>query len=197
MEDLPLNVLLIGNSKSRRRLIEAGLKNAAVTGINSTDPDYLSQTLKRLQPDAIIMDSENPDQAVIKNLKTATQSNPKPIIMFVEGSDGDLTKEAIRSGISAYIVDGLMPTRVQPVVDIAIERFKMFDNLKKELEKSKEDLEARKLIERAKGILMDKRGLTEEDAFKSMRGLAMKESITIKKVSENILSVASLLQGGL
>ena len=143
------------------------------------------------------MDSENPDQAVIKNLKTATQSNPKPIIMFVEGSDGDLTKEAIRSGISAYIVDGLMPARVQPVVDIAIERFKMFDSLKKELEKSKEDLEARKLIERAKGILMDKRGLTEEDAFKSMRELAMKESITIKKVSENILSVASLLQGGL
>lgn len=197
MEDLPLNVLLIGNSKSRRRLIKAGLQNAAVTGINSTDPDYLSQTLKRLQPDAIIMDSENPDHAVIKNLKTATQSNPKPIIMFVEGSDGDLTKEAIRSGISAYIVDGLMPARVQPVVDIAIERFKMFDSLKKELEKSKEDLEARKLIERAKGILMDKRGLTEEDAFKSMRELAMKESITIKKVSENILSVASLLQGGL
>jgi len=178
LADLPLSILLISNSTSRRKLIESGLKHAVVTGALSSELDYLSKTL-----------------SIIQNLKMATQAAPLPIIMFVEGSDGALAREAIRSGISAYIVDGLTPPRVQPVVDIAIERFKMIDTLKKELEKSQESLEARKLIERAKGILMDKRGMSEAQAFKSMRELAMKESITIKQVSENILSVFDLLQG--
>lgn len=195
MADLPLSILLISNSTSRRKLIESGLKHAVVTGALSSELDYLSKTLSQLNPDVIIMDCENPKQSIIQNLKMATQAAPLPIIMFVEGSDGALAREAIRSGISAYIVDGLTPPRVQPVVDIAIERFKMIDTLKKELEKSQESLEARKLIERAKGILMDKRGMSEAQAFKSMRELAMKESITIKQVSENILSVFDLLQG--
>ena len=113
---------------------------------------------------------------------------------FQDG-DGSLAKEAVHAGVSAYIVDGLPASRVRPVVEVAVERFKMFDELKKELVKSKESLEARKIIERAKGILMDKRNLSEEGAFRSMRELAMKESVTIKKVAENILSVSHLLDG--
>ena len=115
--------------------------------------------------------------------------------MFVEDGDGSLAKEAVHAGVSAYIVDGLQSKRVRPVIEVAVERFKMFNGLKKELVKSQENLEARKTIERAKGILMDKRGQTEDEAFKSMRALAMKESITIKKVAENILSVSHLLGG--
>ena len=99
----------------------------------------------------------------------------------------------MRAGVSAYIVDGLTSSRVQPVIEVAIERFKMFDGLQRELEKSKEDLEARKVVERAKGILMDKRNLSEKEAFVSMRKLAMQESITIKQVADKVLSVASLL----
>ena len=195
LEELSLNVLLISNSKSRMRIIEAGLENAVTTKINSIDPDYLSKTIKAAAPHVMVVDCENPTEATIKNMKQVTQSHPMPIIMFVEGSDGALTREAIRSGITAYIVDGLTPARVRPVIDMAIERFKMVGELKDELKKSKQDLEARKLIERAKGILMQQRGLSEADAFKSMRDLAMKESVTIKKISENIISVSSLLQG--
>ena len=101
--------------------------------------------------------------------------------------------QPVRAGVSAYIVDGLTSSRVQPVIEVAIERFKMFDGLQRELEKSKEDLEARKVVERAKGILMDKRNLSEKEAFVSMRKLAMQESITIKQVADKVLSVASLL----
>jgi len=113
--------------------------------------------------------------------------------MFVEDGDGGLAKEAVRAGVSAYIVDGLTSSRIQPVIEVAIERFKMFDCLQRELEKSKEDLEARKVIERAKGILMDKRNIPESEAFASMRNLAMQEGITIKQVADKILSVAALL----
>ena len=170
-----------------------GLGTAKVTQVTSKDFIHITKSIADLRPDAIIMDCENPDIKIINNLKLATSETPTPIVMFVEGRDGSLAKEAVRSGISAYIIDGLNSTRVQPVVEIAIERFNVVKTLQGELEKSKKDLEDRKTIERAKGLLMEKRGVSESEAFASMRKLAMKESITIKQVADKILSVASLL----
>ena len=189
----PLIVLLIDSDEERARIVEAGLKGAAITKLASSDSDNLLTSIARLQPDVIIMDCESPDRNTIENLRLVAKENPKPIVMFVKDGDGSLAKEAVRAGVSAYIVDGLTSSRVQPVIEVAIERFKMFDGLQRELEKSKEDLEARKVVERAKGILMDKRNLSEKEAFVSMRKLAMQESITIKQVADKVLSVASLL----
>lgn len=193
LENLPLNVLLIVVSTTRARLFKEGLGSAKITQTTSANPTDLSKTITQLKPDVIIMDCENPDITIINNLKTATSDNPTPIVMFVEGRDGSLAREAVRSGISAYIVDGLLSGRVQPVVEIAIERFKILKDLHSELAKSKESLEARKVIERAKGLLMEKQGISESEAFISMRKLAMTESITIKDVADKILSVASIL----
>ena len=189
----PLIVLLIDSDEERARIVEAGLKGAAITKLASSDSDNLLTSIARLQPDVIIMDCESPDRNTIENLRLVAKENPKPIVMFVKDGDGSLAKEAVRAGVSAYIVDGLTSSRVQPVIEVAIERFKMFDGLQRELEKSKEDLGARKVVERAKGILMDKRNLSEKEAFVSMRKLAMQESITIKQVADKVLSVASLL----
>ena len=141
------------------------------------------------------MNCSSPDRDTIENLRTVARENPKPIVMFVEDGDGSLAKEAVRAGVSAYIVDGLSARRVLPVIEVAIERFRMVDALHKELRKSREDLEARKLIERAKGILMDKRKMSENEAYAAIRKLAMEEGKTMKQVAENIMSVASLLQG--
>jgi len=190
LENLPLNVLLIVVSTTRARLFKEGLGSAKITQTTSANPTDLSKTITQLKPDVIIMDCENPDITIINNLKTATSDNPTPIVMFVEGRDGSLAREAVRSGIS---VDGLLSGRVQPVVEIAIERFKVLKDLHSELAKSKESLEARKVIERAKGLLMEKQGISESEAFISMRKLAMTESITIKDVADKILSVASIL----
>ena len=190
---MPLIVLLLDSDAERTKIVEAGLQGAAITKLASSESTDLLKSISKLQPDVIIMDCESPDKATIETLKLVAKENPKPIVMFVEDGDGGLAKEAVRAGVSAYIVDGLSASRVQPVIEIAIERFKMFDGLHRELEKSKEDLEARKTIERAKGILMDRRRLSESEAFASMRELAMKESITIKQVADKILSVASLL----
>ena len=189
----PLIVLLIDSDAERARIVEAGLRGAAITKLASSDSGNILSSISELQPDVIIMDCESPDRDTIENLRIVARENPKPIVMFVEDGDGSLAKEAVRAGVSAYIVDGLTSSRIQPVIEVAIERFKMFDGLQRELEKSKEDLEARKAIERAKGILMDKRGVSESEAFASMRKLAMQESITIKQVADKILSVASLL----
>lgn len=192
----PLIVLLIDSDAERARIVEAGLRGAAITKLASSDSVNLLTSISELQPDVIIMDCESPDRDTIENLRIVAKENPKPIVMFVEDGDGSLAKEAVRAGVSAYIVDGLTSSRIQPVIEVAIERFKMFEGLQRELEKSKEDLEARKTIERAKGILMDKRKISESEAFASMRKLAMHESITIKQVAEKILSVASLLGDG-
>jgi len=191
----PLFVLLVGIDAERASIVEAGLRDAAITRVASSDSDEILASISKLQPDVIIMDCVSPDRDMIENLKIVAQENPKPIVMFVEDGDGSLAKDAVRAGVSAYIVDGLTASRVKPVIDVAIERFNMFDGLKRELEKSKDDLEARKTIERAKGILMDKRGVSESEAFGSMRKLAMQESITIKQVADKILSVSELLGG--
>jgi len=191
----PLIVLLIDSDAERAAIVEAGLRGAAITRVASSDSDKVLSSISTLQPDVIIMDCDSPDRDMIESLKIVARENPKPIVIFVEDGDGSLAKDAVRAGVSAYIVDGLTASRVKPVIDVAIERFNMFDDLKRELEKSKDDLEARKSIERAKGILMDKRNVSESEAFASMRKLAMQESITIKQVADKILSVSELLGG--
>ena len=193
VETPPLIVLLIDSDPERARIVEAGLRDAAITKLASSDSGNILSSISELQPDVIIMDCESPDRDTIENLRTVARENPKPVVMFVEDGDGGLAKEAVRAGVSAYIVDGLTPARIQPVIEVAIERFNMFDGLQRELEKSKEELEARKSIERAKGILMNNRKLSEREAFSSMRELAMQERKTLKQVADQILSVADLL----
>ena len=189
----PLIVLLIDSDDERARIVEEGLRGAAITKLASSDSGKILSSISELQPDVIIMDCESPNRDTIDSLRIVARENPKPIVMFVENGDGSLAKEAVRAGVSAYIVDGLTSKRVRPVIEVAIERFKMFDGMQRELEKSRENLEARKAIERAKGVLMDKRGISESEAFASMRRLAMQESITIKQVADKILSVVGLL----
>ncbi len=189
----PLIVLLVDSNPERAKIVEQGLRGSAVVQqAASLHGVELLTMIERLQPDAIIIDCESPDRDTIENLQLVARKNPKPVVMFVENGDGALAKEAVRAGVSAYIVDGLSERRVLPVVEIAIERFRMFDALWRDLEKSKRDLEARKSIERAKGLLMEKRNLSENDAYAAMRTMAMKQKVSIKDVADNILSVASL-----
>ncbi len=187
-------MLLIDSDPERARLVEMGLATNSVVkqAASAGGPDLL-RMIEELQPDVIIIDCESPDRDTIESLRTVARHNPKPIVMFVEDGDGELAKEAVRAGVSAYIVDGLSPQRVQPVIDIAIERFKLVDGLQKELIKSKADLAARKVIEKAKGMLMEKRGMSENAAYEAMRSMAMKQGKPLKDVAENIISVMALL----
>ena len=192
--DTPLIVLLVDSDPTRAAVVQAGLHDRAVVrraeDLNSIG---LLEKVNELQPDVIIIDCESPDRDTIENLRTVARENPKPIVMFVENGDGTLAKEAVRAGVSAYIVDGLSQSRVLPVIEIAIERFRMVDGLWKELKKSKDDLETRKLVERAKGILMEKRHMTEKGAYDAMRESSMTSGKPLKQIASEIISVADLL----
>ncbi|ADM10753.1 response regulator NasT [Parvularcula bermudensis HTCC2503] len=190
----PLIVLLIDSDPHRTAIVQDGLKDRAVVRLaNDLSSVGLLDRINELQPDAIIIDCDSPDRDTIENLRTVARENPKPIVMFVEDGDGTLAKEAVRAGVSAYIVDGLSRSRVLPVIEIAIERFKMVDGLWKELQKSKDDLETRKTVERAKGILMEKRGMSEKAAYDLMRESSMTSGKPLKQIAAEILSIADLL----
>lgn len=194
VSDAPLIVLLIDSDPRRAAIVEQGLRDRAVVHIaNDLTSVGLLERINGLQPDAIIIDCESPDRDTIENLRTVARENPKPIVMFVEDGDGSLAKEAVRAGVSAYIVDGLSESRILPVIEVAIERFKMVDGLWKELQKSKDDLETRKVVERAKGLLMEKRGMNEQSAYSAMRETSMTSGKPLKQVAEEILSIADLL----
>ena len=190
---IPLNVLLIDSNSERAAIVEAGLSCAAITKLQSSNQDDLLSSIERIKPDVIILDCESPDKKTIKTLRLIVKENPKPIVMFVENADGDLAKEAIRAGVSSYIVDGLSAARIKPVVDIAIERFLVVDELRRDLDKSRQDLESRKVLDRAKGFLMDQRGMTESEAYTAMRKLAMSEAITMRQVADRIISISQIL----
>jgi len=195
VSDAPLIVLLIDSNRERAKIVEDGLGELAVVKqAQSVHGAELLDLVRRLQPDAVIIDCDSPDRDTIENLQLVARENPKPIVMFVEDGDGALAKEAVRAGVTSYIVDGLSKSRIKPVLEIAIERFRLVDALQKDLQKSKADLEARKVIERAKGMLMEKRQMTENEAYSAMRSMAMKQGKTIKDVAESILSVLSILE---
>ncbi len=189
-----LRVLLIDNNPERAQLVEEGLAEAAIVQTKSqVHGTELLNLIAANQPDVIIVDCNSPGRDSIESLRTVAQNNPKPIVMFVEEENPTGFQQAIEAGVSAYVVDGLTPKRVKPVIDVAIARFKVMNDLRSELKKTKDDLAARKVIEKAKGILMDKRGMTEEEAFIAMRTMSQERGIPLRDIAETVISVMSLL----
>ena len=191
---LPLRVLLVDNDAERAKMVEEGLaENAVVTMATEIHGRPLLDLIARLQPDVIIMDCQSPDRDTIESLRQVAQSNPKPIVMFVEEEGSAFMREAIEAGVSAYVIDGLKPNRVRPLIDTAMTRFKVMDGLRSELKKTKSDLAARKVIERAKGLLMEHQQMTEDQAFGAMRGMSQQQSKPLKEVAESVIAIFDLI----
>lgn len=192
----PLRVLLIDEDPDRARQVEEGLaENAVVHTASHTHGRVLLDLITRISPDVIIMDCGSPDRDTIESLRMVAQSNPKPIVMFVDEAGSEQMHEAIDAGVSAYVIDGLKPKRVKPLIDTAIARFRKMDSLKSELQKTKDDLAARKVIERAKGMLMKHHGMSEDEAFAAMRTMSQQQGKPLKDVAENVLTIVGMLIG--
>lgn len=192
----PLRVLLIEEDSVRAKLVEEGLSaNAVVHIVTQLHGMYLLEQISKIQPDVIIMDCYSPDRDTIESLRLVAASNPKPIVMFVEEEGSEQMNQAIDAGVSAYVIDGLKPKRVKPVIETAIARFRQMDSLRSELKKTKDDLAARKVIERAKGLLMQHHGMTEDQAFASMRTMSQQQGKPLKDVAENVLTIVGMLAG--
>src|SRR4029453_13823934 len=149
--------------------------------------------VNQAQPDVVIVDMECPDRDVLEHMSQITRNQPRPIVMFVDRSDSESIQAAVQAGVSAYVVGGLHADRVKPVVEVAIARFHEFQTLRRELESARSSLVDRKVIERAKGILMKHRGMAEEDAFRALRKMAMDRKIRLAAVAREVVAAAELL----
>ena len=193
---MALRVLVIDRDLERAALVRQALAEAdADLQIEvATGSGDLIVLLRAAQPDVVIIDLDLPDRDTIEQLRVATREMPRPIVMFVDQSEESVMRAAIAAGVSAYIVDGLQPKRVKPILDVAVARFQAFEELRRELEVARTSLADRKLIDRAKGIIMAMRGLSEEEAYAMLRNKAMKEQKKLSEIARSIITAAELLQ---
>jgi response regulator NasT len=146
------------------------------------------------EPDVILIDLENPNRDVLEQMFQVSRVVRKPVAMFVDRSDRSAIEAAIDAGVGAYVVDGLRKQRVHSIVDMAISRFRAFEKLRMELDDTRQQLADRKLIDRAKGILMKQRKCGEEQAYELLRKAAMDGNVRIAQVAQSVITAAELLK---
>lgn len=190
----PLRVMIVDEKAERAELLEEAL---AIAGCDVVARLILGNDLQdrvnQAQPDVVIVDMECPDRDVLENMSQITRDQPRPIVMFVDRSDSESIQAAVQAGVSAYVVGGLQAERVKQVMEVAIARFNEFQALRRELETARSSLIDRKVIERAKGILMKHRGMAEEEAFRALRKMAMDRKVRIAAVAREVVAAAELL----
>jgi two-component system, response regulator / RNA-binding antiterminator len=194
MKPSSLTVLVIDENRIRASIIEEGLREAGhenVTVIHEVQG--VARIIETTKPDVIVIDLENPNRDMMEHLFQLTRTVARPIAMFVDRSDTASIEAAVEAGVSAYVVDGLKKERVKPILDMAVSRFNAFSKLRQELAEAKSALEERKTIERAKGILMKMRGLSEEEAFALLRQTAMNEKKKMSEIAQSVVTAAGLL----
>ncbi|MGZ2405062.1 response regulator NasT [Rhizobium ruizarguesonis] len=194
MTHLDLTILVIDENAIRASIIEEGLREAGHVRVTVVhEVNGIARIIETLMPDVIIIDIENPNRDMMEHLFQLTRTVSRPIAMFVDRSDTASIEAAVDAGVSAYIVDGLKKERVKPILDMAVSRFNAFNRLRRELADARSALEERKLIERAKGILMKMRGLSEEEAFALLRQTAMNEKKKMSEIAQSVVTAAGLL----
>ena len=194
MPETALRILIIDDNRVRASILEDGLREAGHT--NNTVISDMHELLRQIvdyDPDVIFIDLENPNRDVLEQMFQVSRSVHRPIAMFVDRSDTEATEAAIEAGVSAYVVDGLRKERVKPILDMTISRFKAFNRLREELDRTKQALQERKVIDKAKGILMKNRGISEEEAYALLRSTAMNENRRLADVAHGLVTAAKLL----
>lgn len=194
MSHLDLTILVIDENAVRAAIIEEGLHEAGHTRVTVVhEVNGIARIVETLSPDVIIIDIENPNRDMMEHLFQLTRSVSRPIAMFVDRSDSASIEAAVDAGVSAYVVDGLRKERIKPILDMAVSRFNAFSRLQRELADARSALEERKVIERAKGILMKLRGISEDEAFTLMRQTAMNEKKKLADIAQSVVTAAAML----
>ena len=153
----------------------------------------LARRIGALAPDVVLIDIDNPTRDMLEELTLASGPLERPVAMFVSGAASGLAREAVEAGLSAYVVDGMQPERLKPVLDAAIARFQMVRQMRRELAETRRALEERKVIDRAKGLLMKARGVEEEEAYALLRKAAMDQGRRVAEVAEALVTASGLL----
>jgi response regulator NasT len=195
MTDAQLRVLIVDQNLARATILEEGLRDAGYRDlIVVRDMQNLMRRILDEEPDVILIDLENPNRDVLEQMFQVSRVVQKPVAMFVDSADRGTIEAAIDAGVSAYVVDGLRKERVRAIVEMSVSRFRAFEKLRAELDETRRQLADRKLVERAKGILMKQRGFTEEQAYEAMRKAAMDSNHRLADVAQSVITAAGLLK---
>jgi len=186
--------MLIHGREARSMELAHGLKEAGCLVVQDSTPACdLEEAVAECEPDVVVIDLESPDPETLEGMCRLAASDPRPLVVFVDETDADSTRRAVQAGVAAYVVKGAAPERVRPVLEVAIARFQEREALKAELQEVKSTLAERKAVERAKGILMEKRGIPESEAFAALRKMAMTRSLKLHDVARRVIDMAELL----
>jgi two-component system, response regulator / RNA-binding antiterminator len=188
-------IVIVDESPIRAAILEEGLREAGYGSVvRISEMQSLLARIYKFDPDIIVIDLENPSRDVLEQMFQVSRAVRRPIAMFVDQSDAASIQASVDAGVSAYIVDGLKKERIKPILDLCVSRFNAFARLQDELDRAKSALEERKVIDRAKGILMKLKGLTEEEAYVLLRSTAMREKKKIGEIAQSILTATELLK---
>ncbi|MHB8453909.1 MAG: ANTAR domain-containing response regulator [Acidiferrobacterales bacterium] len=191
---MTLRVLLVDDNTGRAATLREALEAAGYKVVAKVQTAVeLMTCVREIKPDVIIIDRDSPDRDTLEHLCMITRDDPRPIVMFTQDKDRTMMREALKAGVSAYVVDGLSAERIQPIVDVALARFEQWQALRQELNQAQASLAERKVIERAKGIVMKQRGCSEEEAYRLMRKMAMDRNLRVGQVAESLIAIVDLL----
>ena len=178
----------------RSRSLRVGLLEAQYDIVATLPADvFLSERIAQLRPDLIIVDAESEARDALEHVVMATRDERRPIVLFTNDPDTTHVRDAVAAGVCAYIVEGLAPQRIRPILQVAMARFKHEQSLRAELQDARDELKDRKTIDRAKGILMERQALSEKEAYDRLRKLAMDKGIKMVQIAQRMIDAAELL----
>ena len=190
-----LKVLLVDDTPDRASALKDALSAMEGVEVMCTLESALQlpERVAEHRPDIILIDTESPSRDVLEQLAVVSSAAPRPVVIFSDDGQDDAIRAALKAGVSAYIVDGIAPGRLDPIMRIAMERFQSEQTLRAELEDTRTRLAERKVVERAKGIVMRQRNCSEEEAFASLRTLAMQRGLKLGEVAQQVIDISALL----
>jgi two-component system, response regulator / RNA-binding antiterminator len=191
----PLSILVVDENRLRASIIEDGLREAGHSDVTvMADIHGIARQIERTEPDVIMVDLENPNRDMLEAFFQLSRSIRRPVAMFVDRSDEASIAASVEAGVSAYVVDGLRKERIKPILELAVSRFNAFARLTRELEEAKGELADRKIIDRAKGILMTSKNMNEQEAYQLLRKTAMNQNRKVSEIAQSLVTAAGLLQ---
>ncbi|HEX7803854.1 MAG TPA: ANTAR domain-containing protein [Pseudoxanthomonas sp.] len=189
-----MRVLLVNDTEKPIGELRAALQAAGYEVLEEVAAaDALLKAVESQQPDAVIIDVDSPSRDTLEQLAVMHRHAPRPVVMFSADGDDRLIRDVVAAGVTAYVVDGLTPARMAPILQVALARFEQQADIRRQLGEVQQQLADRKLIDRAKGLLVEKRGMSEAEAYASMRQLAMRQNQKLVDIARQIIAMADLL----
>jgi response regulator NasT len=194
VRDGSLKVMIVDEDIERSRQLRGALSLAGYRVIAELrEAIDLPDAVAGLKPHIVIVAADSPDRDTLEQISLTTKNAPRPVIMFTQDGASDTIKASVKAGVSAYVVDGLDMDRLKPILEVACARFEAHQELSQKLASTERELAERKSVERAKGLLMERRGLSEDNAYKELRNLAMKTNKPLIEVADTLIAAAHLL----